>query len=57
MEVLQESVLARGSPELTFKAVLVNFRKLQATASDPPPSSRTAAAPQVGESASGLVMP
>ena len=33
MEVLRESVLARGSPAKRFKALLVNFKKLRA---DPP---------------------
>ena len=33
MEVLRESVLARGSPAQRFKALLVNFKKLRA---DPP---------------------
>jgi hypothetical protein len=34
MEVLRESVLARGSPSQRFRALLVNFKKLRA---DPPP--------------------
>ena len=38
MEVLQESVLARGRPEQCFKALLVNFKKLQAS-SNPPPTA------------------
>ena len=36
MEVLREGVPARGSPARTFKALLVDFKKLHA---DPPPSS------------------
>ena len=38
MEVLQESVLARGRREQSFKALLVNFKKLQAS-SNPPPTA------------------
>ena len=29
MEVLQESVLASGSPARSFRALLVNFRKMK----------------------------
>ena len=49
MEVLRESVLARGSPSQRFKALLVNFKKLRADPPTIPPLDDASAATTSGE--------
>ena len=49
MEVLRESVLARGSPSQRFRALLVNFKKLRADPPPIPPLDDASAATSSGE--------